>query len=122
MKIKWVVLVALTLLCIALPTIYIKYFLVVPSDSTRGAAVTTFIFLSITAWGVLSSFLLSSFNSLEATLNIKDRIKFDMTENSFNYMTRWDSPSLKEARDETRRIKKIKDDVSSNQLLKEIKE
>ena len=64
--------------------------------------------------------LLSSYNSLEASKNVQDRIEFDRIENSFEFMRRWDSPSLKEARDYTRKIKKEKDKLSPEELYKRI--
>jgi hypothetical protein len=120
MKLKWSILGILAFIQIIFTLFYASNYIVVPSTSTYIYEVTKFIFLSIAAFGVLFSTLLSSFNSLESTLNIKARIDFDKTENSFAYMLRWDSDSLKEARDETRRIKKIEKDISQNALLKHI--
>lgn len=122
MKLKWIILAILFLVWVLFTIFYAICYVVVPEKSTYNFEVIKFVFLSITAFGVLFSTLLSSFNSLESTSNIKDRIAFDKTENSFSYMRLWDSDSLKEARDETRKIKKIEKDVSQNQLLKEISE
>ena len=65
-------------------------------------------------------------NSLESAQVIKERIKFDQTENSFEFIERWDGPSLKEARgyarDEVKKrdstpSDKLKSDIESNQNL-----
>lgn len=122
MNCKWSAIAILSILYVICIIVYVINYIVVPDTSTYKYEAIKFIFLSISAFGVLFSALLSSFNSLEASLNIQDKIEFDKTENSFAYMLRWDSPSLKEARDETRRIKKIKDDISTNDLLKRISE
>lgn len=120
MKQKWIVLLILAFIWVIFSIIYTVNYITVPSGSTYLFESIKFLFLSISAFGVLFSTLLSSFNSLESTSNIKDRIEFEKTENSFSYIFRWDSDILKEARDETRRIKKIEKDVSQNQLLEDI--
>ena len=117
---KWGILIALTILWIIFTIVYAACFIAVPQNSTKTFEVVKFTFLSISAFGILFSVLLSSFNSLEASQNVQDRIEFDRIENSFDFMHRWDSPSLKEARDYTRRIKKEKDKLSSEELCKRI--
>jgi len=120
MNSKWYFFVVFTILWLVGTTVYSFNYIVVPDGSTYRFECVKFIFLSISAFGVLFSTVLSSYNSLESTSNIKDKIAFDKTENSFAYMLRWDSDSLKEARDETRRIKKNVDEVSPRDLLANI--
>jgi hypothetical protein len=100
--------------------VYAWNFVVVPNGSTRTFETTKFIFLSISAFGVLFSALLSSFNSLETSLNNQDKINFDRIENTFKYMERWDTPSLKQARDLTRIIKMIRHQIAPEELVNRI--
>lgn len=60
------------------------------------------------------------YNSLESAQVIGDRIQFDKTENSFEFIERWDGPSLKEARDYTRQKLKQCDLIAANELKNEI--
>lgn len=46
--------------------------------------------------------------------------KFNVIENTFSIVARWDDPHLFEARKLTRRAKETRDDKSKNELLKEI--
>lgn len=97
--------------------IYSNFFVVVPAGSTQVYETAKFVFLSISAFGVLFSVLLSSFNSLEASIYNQDKVKFDRTENSFKYMERWDAPSLKEARDLLRELVTEKNKLSANEVV-----
>jgi len=117
---KWLILIVLIILWTIFTIVYVICFITVPQNSTKTFEVVKFIFLSISAFGIIFSVLLSSYNSLEASKNVQDRIEFDRIENSFEFMHRWDSPSLKEARDYTRKIKKEKDKFSPEELLKRI--
>ena len=81
-----------------------------------------YVFISLGGYGVVSATLINIWNTWDASKNISDKIKFDITENSFKYFERWDSPSLKEARDLTRQIKKDINKWSDDELLKKIKE
>ncbi len=117
---RWRVLVALTLLWVSFTIIWASVFVVVPLGSSRGFETTKFVFLSLSAFGVLFSSLLSSFNSLEATANIQDRLAFDRVENAFSYMLRWDSQALADARDYTRQIGREQSQLSPEQLCSRI--
>jgi hypothetical protein len=117
---KWTVLTSLFGLWIIFTVVYAAKFVVVPPGSSATFEAVKFIFLSISAFGVLFSTLLASFNSLEASQNIQDRIKFDRIENAFEYMRRWDSPSLKEARDWTRKIAREPSRLSPDELCRRI--
>ena len=88
----------------------------------EAANIMTFVFVSLGGYGVIAATLLNILNVWDASKNISDKIKFDITENTFKYFERWDNPSLKEARDLTRQIKKDIDSWSDNELLKKIKE
>ncbi len=79
-----------------------------------------FFVISLGGYGVISSTFLNIWNAWEASKNINDKILFDKTENSFKYFERWDSQSLKEARDLTREIKKMKSTLSDDDLLEKI--
>jgi len=65
---------------------------------------------------VLFSALLATFNSLEGTRHISDRIQFDRVENSFRYLQQWDTASLLKARDLFREIAKEKDAFSQDAI------
>ena len=119
-KRKWLVLEILAILWLIGTGIYAWQFITVPEGSSHGFEATKFVFTSISAFGVLFSVLLTSFNSLEASLNVQDRIAFDRIENSFEYMRRWDSSALRDARDETRRIRKQQDRLSPDDIISRI--
>jgi hypothetical protein len=101
---KWSILGSLFVTWAVFTAVYAAWFVVVPQGATAAFEITKFVFLSISAFGVLFSTLLTSFNSLEASQSLQDRINFDRTENAFEYLRRWDSQSLKEARDWTRKV------------------
>jgi hypothetical protein len=93
----------------------------VPADSSLAYETTKVVFLSISAVGVLFSALLRLYNSLEASINNQNKMKFDLTENSFKYMERWDSVLLKDARDLLREeITEISATLSENALVDRI--
>lgn len=117
---KWCILLALTTIWVVFSAVYAISLVHVPPNSTRAFETFKFVFLSISTYGVLFTVLLSSFNSLEAARNLKTRIEFDKTENSFLYMQRWDSEALRQARDVTRSLKKEQRNLSPNELSKKI--
>ncbi len=117
-KNKWTVLCVLAAAWVVFTTIYAIWFVSVPPGTTRAFEVSKFVFLSISAFGVLFSTLLSSFNSLEATQHVEDKIRFDRVENSFAYMQQWDSGHLLQARDLIREIAKQKNALSQEEIGK----
>lgn len=119
-KRKWIVLGLITLLWAVLTIVWSYAFVIVPPGSTRGYETTRFIFLSISAFGVLFSSLLASLNAVEATLNLQDRLLFDRVENSFRYIERWESLVLKEARDYTRGLQAEQVSISPTELCRRI--
>ena len=118
---KWNIMGLLFAVWLIFTIVYAINFVVVPQDSTKTYEVVKFIFLSISVFGVLFSTLLSSFNSLEATSNIQDKLRYDRTENSFSFIARWDSPSLKAARDITREVGRKQNKLSPDQIMNKIK-
>lgn len=114
------ILSVLTLGFLVFTATYSTFFIVVPAGSTLLYETVKFVSLSISAFGVLFSALLSSFNSLEASMNNQDKVKFDRTENSLKYMERWDAPTLKEARDLLRELAQIKSRLSDDGLVDRI--
>lgn len=119
-KRKWMLLGLITLLWAVLTIVWSYAFVIVPPGSTRGYETTRFVFLSISAFGVLFSSLLASLNAVEATVNLQDRLQFDRVENSFRYIERWESQVLKEARDYTRVLKAEQDSISPTELCRRI--
>ena len=117
---KWMILGVIAMIWAVLTVLWACQFVVVPVGSTRSFETIKFVFLSISAFGVLFSSLLASFNSLESTANLHDRIEFDRIENSFDYILQWDSPSLKDARDWTRKIEAEKNRLSPDELCSRI--
>ncbi len=73
------------------------------------------LFLAINAFAVVIATYINLISSLQ-------KIKFDKTENTFEYIERWDSALLKEARDFTRELKKEKHKLSEEEILKKIDE
>ncbi|MEN3329426.1 MAG: hypothetical protein V7638_4233 [Acidobacteriota bacterium] len=119
-KRKWTILGLITLVWAALTIVWSYAFVIVPPGSTRGYETTRFVFLSISAFGVLFSSLLASLNAVEASLNLQDRLLFDRVENSFRYIERWESLVLKEARDYTRGLQAEQDSISPTELCRRI--
>jgi hypothetical protein len=119
-KRKWTVLSLIAILWAGLTIVWAYAFLIVPLGSTRGYETTRFVFLSISAFGVLFSALLASLNAVEATVNVQDRLLFDRVENSFRYIERWESVALKEARDYTRLLKAEQSAISPTELCRRI--
>ena len=125
-KKKWHILGVLVIAWLIFTTIYASFFVTVPQlpSPPAGTApqntnppmeIAKFVFLSISAFGVLFSALLTSFNTLEATLAAEktaqeDRasseahLEFERVENAFRYFERWDTPSIKDARNFTREL------------------
>lgn len=116
-KRKWHVLLVLGTLWLLFTISYAVFFVQQTDTTTRSYETIKFAFLSISAFGVLFSALLSSFNSLEATQNLIDRTEFDRIENSFYYMRTWESSILREARDKAREVDKQVSNLSAAQLL-----
>jgi hypothetical protein len=113
-KRKWNLLGALTILWFIFTVVYAWRFVDVPTGSTRNFEVAKFVFTSISAFGVLFSALIASFNALEASHTTQQRMDFDRIENTFAYFGRWDSPVL-------RAVKKVADDMSQNKILDKIR-
>ena len=80
------------------------------------------IVMSLAGYGVLCTTTLTIWNAWETSKNFSEKIDFDKTENSFKYTERWDSSSLKEARDLTRSLKKVEKEMSPQELLQKINE
>lgn len=80
------------------------------------------IVMSLAGYGVLCTTTLTIWNAWETSKNFSEKINFDKIENSFKFTERWDNNSLKEARDLTRKIKKEKQGISDDDLLKRIQD
>lgn len=121
MKGKWLTIGILTV-CFIIFTIMFSF--VGFNDESRNfskvSEIIKFISLSISSYGVLFSVLITSFNNIEATKNNSDLVKYNKINNSFSYMNRFDSPSIKEARDITRKMKKDRDKISNDELIRKI--
>ena len=117
---KWRILVGLAIVWLVLTVVYAIWYVNVPAESNRTFETVRFLTLSISGFGVLFTALLASFNSLEASANVASRMAFDKTENSFEYIRRWDSEVLREARDWTRRIKAERTRLSDEDLIEKI--
>ena len=118
---KWAILGTLAVCWVFVTAVYSIWFVFVPADSSRLFETVKFLALSVSAFGVLFSALLTSFNSLEASANVSERIAFDRMENSFEFVRRWESPVLKEARDWTRKIRKEQQSLSPDALRTKIR-
>lgn len=114
---KWRFLFLLAIVWLLFTASYAVFFVQKTDTTTRSYETMKFAFLSISAFGVLFSALLSSFNSLEATQNLIDRTEFDRIENSFYYIRTWESSILREARDKAREVDKQVSNLSAAQLL-----
>jgi len=116
---KWGVCFVLTF-CWIIGTIGLILLIQVPQNSSRSFEIVKLLFLSIGGYGVVMATYFNIYNSLENTQYIKDQINFTKTENSFRFMERWDSPSLKQARDFTREVKKERSKISDDELRNRI--
>ena len=120
MKSKWPTIIVLTISWLLFTIIFSITGIKVPADSTKCMEVIKFLALSISAYGVLFSTVITSFNSLENGKINKENLKYNRINNSFKYMERFDAPSIKEARDITRKMKKEKSSLSDDDLIKKI--
>jgi hypothetical protein len=132
-KTKWIVLIAIAAIWFLTTVIYLIFHVEVSQTTTTTTNIWIerfkFFCLSLSGYGVLFSALLTSFNTMEATKNtIKANenttasINFQKTENSFAYAVRFDSPSLKEARDITRELKRDRNAISNDELIQKIED
>lgn len=117
---KWIVLGGIAAVWAVFTITWAIWFVPNPAVTTPEYETTKFVFLSVSAFGVLFTTLLGSFNSVEATMAVRDRIRFDRIENAFAYMLRWDGPSLKDARDLTRRMKRDHHTIAPQTLIARI--
>lgn len=121
MKSKWQCVVIFSTIWFVFTVIFsITKVNVIPESSTKFLEVVKFIAISISAYGVLFSVLLTSFNTLESEKLRKETNNQTRINNSFLYMQRFDSSSIKEARDITRKMKKEKSKLSEEELIKRI--
>jgi len=91
-------------ICWILGTIGLTFNVDVPQGSSKNLEIFKLVFLALGAYGAIAATYLNIYNSLESSKNIKDKIDFDKKENSFKFIKGWEDPSLKEARDLTRKI------------------
>lgn len=120
MKLKGFSIIILTTVWLLFTVIFLLTSIKVPEDSSKCMEVVKFLSLSISAYGVLFTVLLTSFNSIESSNINKESIEYNRISNSFRYMERFDAPSIKEARDITRKMKKEKSSLSDDDLIKKI--
>jgi hypothetical protein len=117
---KWQILGWAALAWVVFTILWAIFFVPVNAGQSRPFETVKFIFLSVSAFGVLFSALLTSFNSLEATANIHEQIDFARTENAFAFLERWNAAELKEARDYTRKLSKAQKTLSQELLIQRI--
>ena len=116
---KYIIFIIITI-CWILGTIGLTFNIDIPQGSSKNLELTKLVFLSIGAYGVITATYFTVQNSFESTKNIKAKIDFDKTENSMKFIERWDGPSLKEARDFTRKILEKRQHIAGNELLTDI--
>ncbi len=136
---KWPLLIGIAAAWIVATLIYAFVFFEPPQNMNKVYGIPKFMFESIAALGVMFTALLTSFNTLEATQKGEDTAarerkladdrftheqnlaeaqrNFDRVENAFLYFERWDSPSLKDARNFTRELGKIDVNLTPAQKL-----
>jgi hypothetical protein len=118
-KAKWPILLGLTtvwLICTALYPIIIK----IPENVSYIRVILKSLITTVPLCGVFFTALLMSFNSLEASSNIRESNIFNRDVNSFKLLDRWDGESLKKVRKITRKLKKERDKISNDELTKMI--
>lgn len=120
-KAKWYVLAILSVITLAFIVVFILCDgVAVPEDSSKSTEIFKFIAESVAAWGVLSSALLTTFNTIEANQFSENTLRYKKKEVSFDFAKRFDGESIKEARDITRGMREKQKDLSSNQLIQMI--
>lgn len=116
LKHKWRIMTGFGIIWIIGAIIYSLFFVEAGLNTSKSYEIVKFLFLSISALGVLFSMMFSSFTYIEASRNIAERIKFECIENSFEYMELWDTDILMGARDFSRKIKQERDKLSAEDL------
>jgi len=114
---KWNVLGVFFILWAFFTCFYSLYGIEATVTTTKGFELIKFLSTSVAVFGVVFSSMLTSFNSLESSKNNDRSIHFAKTENSFSYMERWDSPTLKDARDISRRMTTERCKISDNAFI-----
>jgi len=92
----------------------------IPEGSSKSSEIFKFIAETIAAWGVLSSALLATFNTIEANQSSENALNYKKKEVSFDFAKRFDDESIKGARDITRSMKEKQNELSPNELIKMI--
>lgn len=78
------------------------------------------LFLAVNAFAVVVATSINIVNSLRNAQIREKEIEFHKIEHSFEFLERWDSPLLKEARDFTRNIRKERAKLSDDVLIEKI--
>ena len=118
-QMKYIIFIIMTI-CWIVGFMGLTFNIDIPQGSSKNLELTKLVFLFIGAYGVITATYFTVENSLESTRNVKAKIDFDKTDNSMKFIERWDGPSLKEARDFTRIILEKRQNITGNELLKEI--
>lgn len=114
-KSKWWVFGVVALLCLigSVALGYSSYQATPPTGSSVFIEVTKTIFLCLGGIGVLLPITLNVTNAIEQR-------RFDRIENTFQLIGKWDDPHLLAARNYTRKIGKLKSQISDDDLVKQI--
>lgn len=116
MKFRWNIFFAITVLCLlgTISLTYTTYTDTPPNNSAFVEAVKT-AFLCLGGLGVILPLYINATNAMESRSSL-------ILENTFDLLVKWDDSHLLQARNFTRDIKKNRENLSDNQLIKEILE
>ena len=108
-------------ICWIIGTISLTFNIDVPQGSSKNLELIKLVFLSIGAYGIVTATYFTVQNSLESAKNIKAKLDFDQTENSYKFIEIWDGPSLKDARVFTWKILENRQKIAQSKLLEDIR-
>jgi hypothetical protein len=94
------------------------------SNATSDKLIETIkmIFIVVGGLGIVLPAFFSGWSTIQSSNMASNDNKKKLIENSYDLITAWDDPSLLDARDYTRNMKKRIPDISANDLLREIEE
>lgn len=120
MKIKWKIFIGIIILWIIGGIGILIHLYQIPNNPDKFLDLVKTSFLILGGLGVILPTYLNIWQSLESSIIIGERIEFDKLENAFRLIEKWDDNSLLKARQFTREIKELRDDISNKKLIKRV--
>ena len=105
---EWVVSIGIVAFLLLALILYISVWMEVPGDSPYCTELVKTISIGIAVIGTIFSSLLSTFNTLATARKNSESLEFYRLDNAFKYMERFDTDSIKQARNLTRELKEAR--------------